>query len=119
MTNAQRIASQVIQFVSARCNVNVNARKDISDYVESLVRPLDPVQMGLSFEDAQALAGQREEILKLLRQRRSSGAANFELCEIGLNYRARVSELRQEGYQITATRQSGRTFLYTLHSASW
>ena len=119
MTNAERIASQVVQFVSARCNVTSGSREDIADYVERLVRPLDPVQMGLTFEDEKAFGYQRDEILKMLKKRRSSGAANHELCGLALNYRARISELRQQGYQINCVRQSGRTFLYTLHPANW
>jgi hypothetical protein len=47
--------------------------------------------------------GQRQDILNLLRAaaERNEEVTCFTLCEHSLNYRARVSELRREGYTIT------------------
>lgn len=55
------------------------------------------------------LAGQCAKIIARLRK---GPATNRELCEIGLNYRARISELRQAGWNIPAPveREDGLTF---------
>ena len=115
MNQAEELGERIAKFVAARCNVTVGTREDIKRFVVREVAPHIPLQAVLSFEDAEALKGQSREILNLLRSRGLNGATNAELSEIGLNYTARLSELRQQGFVVLCHRIGGsRTFNYTL-----
>jgi hypothetical protein len=70
--------------------------------------PTDPHVVA---DDEQRLTGQNRTILYMLRQRPHT---NDELSEIALKYSSRISDLRAAGYTITATRQKGGVFIYTL-----
>ena len=76
-------------------------------------------QISMSFEDQEALKGQAEAILKLLKSRKSAGAMNWELAEIGLKYTSRISDLRKAGWKIQCTIEAGRTRRYVLAATDW
>lgn len=48
---------------------------------------------------------QSERILKQLRDAGSKGVENYKLAEYNLGYRGRITELRQDGYNIYCERQ--------------
>lgn len=47
---------------------------------------------------------QANEILELIKRNNSVGTENWKLSEISLKYSSRISELRQKGHDIYATR---------------
>lgn len=62
---------------------------------------------------------QADKILKQLREAGSRGVENYKLAEYNLGYRGRITELRQDGYNIYCERQriNGRAtgvFIYYL-----
>lgn len=62
---------------------------------------------------------QAERIIKQLRDAGSKGVENYKLAEYNLGYRGRITELRQDGYNIHCERQriNGRAtgvFIYYL-----
>jgi hypothetical protein len=62
---------------------------------------------------------QAERIIKQLREAGSKGVENYKLAEYNLGYRGRITELRQDGYNIHCERQriNGRAtgvFIYYL-----
>lgn len=48
---------------------------------------------------------QAERIIKQLRDAGSKGVENYKLAEYNLGYRGRITELRQDGYNIYCERQ--------------
>lgn len=77
--------------------------------------PIEPVKKtkGLS---------QAEKIIKQLREAGSKGVPNYTLANYNLGYRGRITELRQDGYNIYCERQriNGRAtgvWLYYLNEA--
>lgn len=48
---------------------------------------------------------QAERIIKQLRDAGSNGVENYKLAEYNLGYRGRITELRQDGYNIYCERQ--------------
>lgn len=65
---------------------------------EIIAPPIEPVKKtkGLS---------QADKILKQLRDAGSRGVENYKLAEYNLGYRGRITELRQDGYNIYCERQ--------------
>jgi len=52
------------------------------------------------------LSGRRGKQMQAILDRLLAGeATNVELCELAINYRARISDLRASGYRIECTRQ--------------
>lgn len=64
---------------------------------------IDPVAV-----EAKRLSRQCQAILERLR---SGRASNSELAEMALNYRARISDLRQRGFRIKVTDRNHETGL--------
>lgn len=115
--SAQSQISEVIEWLGRRVNLTVGTREELRQKLTSNFAP--PSQASLSFEDQEALKGQSEAILKLLKSRRSQGAMNFELAEIALKYTSRVSDLRKAGWRIDCFKESGRTTRYVLSATDW
>lgn len=65
---------------------------------EIIPPPVEPVKKtkGLS---------QAEKIIKQLREAGSRGVENYKLANYNLGYRGRITELRQDGYNIYCERQ--------------
>lgn len=60
---------------------------------------------------------QAKKILRLIRQSGEAGVPNYRLAQISLKYSSRISELRQDGWNIEARRvfRNGKatgTFVY-------
>ena len=120
MQTAQQIAQEALDYICARVNVTTGTRDDFKRFLTGKILPLTPAQSSLNFADQQALKGQSDAILKLLKERRSSGATNAELNSMCINHTGRISDLREAGWKITATRQGGsRTWLYQLSPTDW
>jgi hypothetical protein len=119
MTSAEQIADTLTADIAAKfCYFSNPEKERIRRMILKAIAPLDAAtrqpSLFVNVDDREAFKQQANKILALLRARGNAGAINAELCEIGLNYRARVSELRQAGHMIVASRESGRTFRYTL-----
>jgi hypothetical protein len=71
--------------------------------------------------DAARNEAQNLAILKLLKERRSSGVTNVELAQLALKYTSRLSQLRQPpyNYRISCTREEGRLTRYRLTPEDW
>lgn len=120
MTRAEQIAEDVMQFLAGRAWLTTGTREDLRRLVLEKVAPLIPSWQGSLFSaDEERLAGQSAAILKLLKERRSSGATNAELAAISLKYTARISDLRKQGYRIFAKQISGGTWQYNLSPEMW
>lgn len=122
MTHAQTIAEDILAFLVSKMPITPGTREDITKYVTRKIEPFAPEpQYALTFKDAGDFKGQAAAILKLLKKARSQGVMNHELMQDGrLNYRARISELRKEGYRIHAERVGpGRVYRYILQPESW
>src|SRR5271154_6743192 len=117
----EQIAQETLDWLTARTNLTLGTRAEFKQFLTRKIQPLSPAQTSLSFDDEKALKGQSEAILKLLKQRGSLGAPNHELAGIALNYRARISELRQGGWKIPPPIRQGasRTFVYRLAPTDW
>lgn len=117
---AEQFADKFLSYITARMNVTTGTRDDLHKF---FVRELDPVvpsaQKSLTFEDSEALKGHCEEIIGLLKKRRSAGCTNAELAEISLKYTSRISDLRAAGWRISCNRVSGRTYKYMLSPEMW
>lgn len=120
MQTLSEVVDEIVAYVVARVNITTGTREEIRRHVISKVLPLTPAQSVISFhDDAEGLKGQSAAILKLLRERRSSGAFNYELAEISLKYTSRVSDLRAAGWKISCERGEGRTTRYLLAATDW
>lgn len=60
--------------------------------------PVDPIKKTKGLTQA-------EKIVKALREAGSRGVPNYKLAEYNLGYRGRITELRQDGYNIYCERQ--------------
>ena len=108
--------NETIEWLGRRVNLTVGTREELR---QRLTSKFAPSQASLSFEDSEALKGQCEAILKLLKERRSQGAMNWELAEIALKYTSRISDLRKAGWRIDCHKEAGRTTRYMLHPFDW
>lgn len=106
-----------IDWLCRRVNLTEGTREEFRRRLTQKFAP--PTQASLSFEDEKALKGQSEAILKLLKERRSQGAMNWELAKIALKYTSRVSDLRKAGWKIECLEESGRTNRYRLAATDW
>lgn len=72
--------------------------------------PTDP-QVRTTIEEIVRFTGQNQVILDRLRR---GPAKNFELAALAINYRARISDLRNYGFEIKVEKVSGGTNQYLL-----
>lgn len=119
MQTADQIAQEAVDYLCKRVNVTLGTRDEFKRFLTGKIMPLTPAQTSLNFADQEALKGQSEAILKLLKRRRSAGALNGELAEISLKYTSRVSDLRAAGWKIHAIREGGRSWRYMLAVTDW
>ncbi len=63
---------------------------------------------------AKKALSQRDEILRLLRERGPAGATNMELNEKCFRYGARLWELRREGHSIRTENRGDGVFVFIL-----
>lgn len=71
-------------------------------------RNVTPIDTHLVKEEKPRLTGQNMRILERLQH---GAATNRELVEYGLNYRARISDLRAAGYNVQVVSRDHRTGL--------
>lgn len=121
MSATAAISKEIVTWVGNRTMLNAEARKDLQAFIENRIAPLMPEpQRTLDFAGDDGLKGQSLAILKLLKERRSAGAYNYELAEISLKYTGRISDLRAAGWKIDCERVGGsRTTLYRLSPTDW
>ena len=120
MTTCDQIADKLVTWLGARTLLSTGTREELRKLVASEFAAVAPQQQAsLSFADQEALKGQSAAILKLLTQRRSQGAFNYELAELSLKYTSRISDLRAAGWKIECTHEQGRTRLYHLVPSDW
>ena len=119
MIDAQQIAVNLAEEIARHfCYFSSPEKQKIKAMILKAIRPLDIAARQPSLfsntDDRQAFARQAQQILSLLERRGMIGATNAELSEISLKYTSRISDLRALGHAVIATRESGRTFRYTL-----
>lgn len=123
MTRVESLAADITQKIVAKVNLTVPQRHEITRWIVAEFGPLVPEpQERLSFTDAdeKANAAQCAAIIKLLKERRSAGAANHELNALAMKHTSRITDLRQkQNYKIKAVRENGRTWRYFLAPEDW
>lgn len=68
-----------------------------------------------SFNEAmKRIPSQAEKIIILLKEAGEDGVTNIELSKISLKYDARISELRQKGYEIETAHDKDGIYKYKL-----
>lgn len=81
-----------------------------SELVKETLPPTDP-KVCTTIEEIVRFSGQNGVILERLRR---GPAKNYELAALAINYRARISDLRNYGFEIKVEKVSGGTNEYRL-----
>lgn len=124
MTLVESIAAEVEKEIAASYQYfSLPQREAIRRLIVRKFAPVCPEpQERFSFTDAdeKANAAQCAAIIKLLKERRSAGAANHELNALAMKHTSRITDLRQkQNYKIKAVRENGRTWRYFLAPEDW
>lgn len=124
MTLVESIAEELVKGIASKYSYfTVGAKADIKAMIVRQFQAVVPEpQQSLHFTDAdeKANAAQCAAIIKLLKERRSVGAANHELAKLAMKYTSRLHDLRsKQHYKIKAVQEDGRNWRYFLEPTDW
>jgi hypothetical protein len=125
MTILESICDQVAKTVERKVMfMTLPQREELRKLLLNSFQPVCTEQATIKFSEPDALknAEQAQQILELLKSRRSAGATNVELAKLALKYTSRLSELRQDPhfYHISCERVKGsRVTIYRLNPTEW